>query len=259
MIKKRHTFLLELERVINHLTDLSILCQLVDFSDGSAFFIKYVDEGRKAMKSLTGNRFGFSSVRVDSDFLDMDVVYDFLFRLEKELLEFEQWIEQRDKILEQTLLLGQISKQRVEEYGLVGIMARSLGIRLDRRDKDAFFEKYDYYMSVEEAGDTFSRFNIRIAEIFTSLRMMKNLVKNNILPFFLGTALDGEYYAYTESSAGEVMMYIALKDGLIERFFLRDPSFLNAQALPYYIKNSEVSDLALIIKSIPLDISAIDL
>ena len=259
MIKKRHVFLLELERIINHLTDLSMLCQLVEFYDGAQFFIKHVDAGRRVMKTLTGNRFGFSSVQVDSDFLDMDEVYDFLLLLEKELREFEAWIIKRDKILEQILLLGQISKEKVIEYGLVGIMARCAGVRLDRRNENDFFAKHDYYMNTEEAGDTFSRFNIRVSEIFTSLRMMRNLVKNNILPFFLGTAIDGEYYSYVESSAGEVMMYMALKDGLIERFFLRDPSFLNAQALPFCIKNSEVSDLSLIVKSIPLNISAIDL
>jgi Ni,Fe-hydrogenase III large subunit len=54
-------------------------------------------------------------------------------------------------------------------------------------------------------------------------------------------------------------MYVSLKDGVIERLFLRVPSFLDAQALPFCIKNSEVSDLGLIIKSIPLSISAIDL
>ena len=96
MMKKRHTFLLELERIINHLTDLSMLCQLIEFYDGSKFFIRHAEGGREAMKKLTSNRFGFSSIRVDSDFSDMDEVYEFLFLLEKELYEFEKWIEKRD-------------------------------------------------------------------------------------------------------------------------------------------------------------------
>ncbi len=259
VIKKRHVFLLELERIINHLTDLSMLCQLVEFYEGSEFFIKHVEEGRKIMKNLTASRFGFSSIHVNSMFLKMDEAHSFLFLLENELLEFDEWVKKRDKVLKQTLLLGQISKQQALDYGLVGIMARCLGIRLDRRDGNSFFEKYDYYMSEESTGDTFSRFNIRISEIFTSIRIIKKLVPSNILPFFLGTSIDGEYYSYVESSAGEVMMYISLKNGLIERFFVRDPSFLNGQALPFCIKNSEVSDLALITRSIPLNLSTIDL
>ena len=259
MIKKRHLFLLELERVINHLTDLSILCQLLEFTKGSEFFINYVEKARVIMKELTSSRFGFSSVRVDSDFLNMDEVYEFLVLLGKELPIFESWIVKRKKILKKTILLGQISKERALEYGLVGIMARSVGIPLDRRENNDFFLEYDYHINLEEEGDTLSRFSIRISEIFTSLRVMRSLVINNILPFFLGTPIDGEYYAYVESSAGEVMMYISLKDGVIERFFLRDPSFLNIQVLPFALQDAKVSNLSLIMKSIPLNISAIDL
>ncbi|CAA6804661.1 MAG: Hydrogenase, group 4, HycE subunit, putative [uncultured Sulfurovum sp.] len=258
-IKKRHMFLLELERTINHLTDLSVLCQLLNFEDGTAFFVKFVGEGREVMKKVTGHRFGFSSLLVDVKFLNMDDAYDFLLRLGKELIAFVAWVEKNDKILLETLLVGQISKSKAVDYGLVGIMARCSGIRLDRRDESDFHTKHDFHMSLEEGGDTFSRFNIRITEILTSLRMMRSLVSNDILTFYIGTPVDGEYYSYVESSAGELMMYISLKDGVIERFFVRDPSFLNAQALPSTIKNSEVSTLGLIIKSIPFNISAIDL
>ena len=259
MIKKRHLFLLELERIINHLTDLSILCQLLEFTKGSEFFINYVEKARVIMKKLTSSRFGFSSVRVDSDFLNMDEVYEFLVLLGKELPTFESWILKRKKMLKKTVLLGQVSKEIALTYGLVGVMARSVSIPLDRRENNDFFLQYDYHINLEEEGDTFSRFNIRISEIFTSLRIMRSLVINNILPFFLGTPIDGEYYAYVESSSGEVMMYISLKDGLIERFFLRDPSFLNIQVLPFALQDAKVSNLSLIMKSIPLNISAIDL
>jgi len=259
MIKKRHIFLLEFERVMNHLSDLSTMCQLVEFFDGFFFFSNFVEQGRDVMKNLTGHRFGFGSLSVDDDFLDLDDAYNFLFSLEKELLKFEKWIETKEKVLEKLLLLGQISKKTAESYGLVGLMARSCNIALDRRKGNDFYEKHDFYINLEEGGDTFSRFNIRITEIFTSLRIMRNLVKNNILPFFLGTAVDGEYFSYIESSAGELMMYISLKQGLIDRFFIRDPSFLNMQILPSCIKNSEVSSLGLIIKSVPLNVSAVDL
>ena len=259
IIKKRHVFLLEFERILNHLNDLFILCQLVSFSEGASFFIKFLEEGRESMKKFTGHRFGFNAILLDAEFHDMEDVYGFLFALEKELLLFEEWIEQRDDILEKMLLLGQISKKDVEEYGLVGILARCVGTHVDRRLEDVFYEKNNFYINLEEGGDVFSRFNIRVNEIFTSLRVMKNLLKKNLFPFFLGTAVDGEYYSYVESSAGEIMMYIALKEGLIERFFIRDPSFLNAQILPICIKESDIDNLGLIVKSIPLHISAIDL
>jgi len=259
MLKKRHVFLLEFERILVHLNDLTILSQLVEFYAGSAFFAKFLELGRENMKELTGHRFGFNSVVLDNNASNMDKVYEFLFLLEKDLIAFEKWIETKDDILKAMLLLGQISKSDMESYGLVGIVARSNNINIDRRNDDRFYEKNDFYINLEEAGDTFSRFNIRITEIFTSLRVMRNLITHEMLPFFMGTPIDGEYYSYVEASSGELMMYISLKKGVIERFYVRDASFLNGLALSLATKNSDVSTLDLIIKSIPLNISAIDL
>ena len=55
------------------------------------------------------------------------------------------------------------------------------------------------------------------------------------------------------------MMYVEIKNEKIERFFVRDPSFLNAQALSCCVKGNNLDALGLIIKSIPLSFSANDL
>ena len=259
IIKKRHLFLLELERINNHLHDLSILCKLVDFQEGASFFVKFLESGRMVMKSVTGHRYGFGAISLERSSSNMTEAYEFLLTLEKELLIFEKWIEKRDEILAKMLLLGQLSKEEVALYGLVGLMARSSNIQLDRREGDKFYKEHNFYLNREEGGDVFSRFNLRINEIFTSLRVMRNLVKHNTIQFFLGRVRDGEYYSFIESSAGELMMYVSLKNGLINRFYVRDPSFLNAQVLPLAVKNSKIEQLGIVIKSIPLNISAIDL
>ena len=259
ILKKRHTFLLEFERILTHLNEMSMLCELISFETGSSFLVKFLEEGRATMKEFTGHRFGFGAVNLEANEKSMDELFAYLFALEKELVLFEKWLVKDDTLLDKMLLLGQVFKKDIQRYGLVGPMARCVGVALDQRDSNRFYEKNDFFINLEEGGDVFSRFNIRFNEIFTSLRIMKNLVTNKVLPFFLGTALDGEYYSYVESSSGELMMYISLKGGVIERFFVRDPSFLNAQILPLAIKESEIENLALIVKSIPLDISTIDL
>jgi Ni,Fe-hydrogenase III large subunit len=259
MLQKRHTFLLELERVINHVSDLSLLCQLVHFDDGVKLFSILLDEAREIMRTITGSRFGFSAIGRETKDFDLDTIEDYLYELEKTLVIFETWIEKRDKILLETLLLGQVPKRIAIEYGLVGIMARSTGITLDRREKDALFKKHGFHINLEEAGDTFSRFNIRITEIFTSVRLMKSLIDRQSFPFFTGNVTDGEYYSYIEGSAGELMMYVELKDAKIKRFFVRDPSFLNVQILNECLEGTKVASLDLVLQSIPLNISAIDL
>ncbi|HHS93612.1 MAG TPA: hydrogenase, partial [Campylobacterales bacterium] len=86
IIEKRHTLLLELERIINHLTDLSLLCQLVQFHDGTKFFVSFAHEGREMMKKITGSRFGFSGITLENDALDTEVLNSYLYELEKGLL-----------------------------------------------------------------------------------------------------------------------------------------------------------------------------
>ena len=259
VIKERHLFLLEFERIINHLTDLSILCQLLKCNDGAIFLMNLLEAIKQAMFRLTGHRFGFSAVSVENNLTNIEETIDFLFNLEKDLLWFDKWSKKQKKLLQKIENIGTISQKTIESYGLVGIVARSNRKKIDRRLNNKCYEKKSFYINLEEEGDVLSRFNIRLSEIFTSFRIMKNLIKLEVYPFPLGIPADGEYYSYVESYSGEVMMYLALKDGLIERFFVRDPSFLNAQALSSSMKNNNIENLGLIIQSIPLDFSSNDM
>ncbi|MBU1666893.1 NADH-quinone oxidoreductase subunit C [bacterium] len=259
IVKQRHIFLLELERIINHLYDLAVMSQFADFSEGSYFFMKLVEQGRAVMRDLTGHRFGFDAVNPNTNFIETDACYDFLFYLEKELAWFETWIKAIPSFWNSLIEVGQLSKEDTLSYGLVGIMARSVDIGLDRRMQNKLYTQSDFYISSEDTGDSAARFKIRLTEIYSSIRIMRKLFPNHNLPFFLGTVMNGEYYSYVESSAGELMMYVALKEGKIDRFFVRDPSFLNAQVLSECLKGNEVSSLGLIIKSVPLSFSANDL
>jgi Ni,Fe-hydrogenase III large subunit len=258
-LKVKHMFFLEFERVINHLSDLGIMCKFINFKEGFSFFMKLVEYGRETMGDLTGHRFGFDAINMQSSSLELEKGYKFIRHLEKELLWFEEWIKDKRSFWKLLIQEGLLSKEDAVELGLVGIVARSVNIDLDRRAKDKLYTDYGFVTAQERIGDSSSRFKIRITEIHTSLRVMRRVLDNRVLPFFLGSFLDGEYYAYIESWAGELMMYIELKDEKIERFFVRDPSFFNAQALSRSLKGNEINAMGLIIKSMPISFSAIDL
>jgi Ni,Fe-hydrogenase III large subunit len=259
ILRKRHLFLLEYERILNHLNDLSLLSQLLEIKEATCFFSNFLEEGREMLKQLTAHRFGFSSISLENNFENIEESYAFLSTLESELRLFDKWMATKEEFFSQLQSIGIIDKKRAIQYGLVGIMARSSGVVLDRRKEDTLLEKNNFYINFEEEGDVFARFNLRVNEIFVSLDIMKNCMKCVIPPLFIGLVQDGEYYSYVESASGELMMYVAVKKGLIERFYLRDPSFLNAQIMPHVLKDNKVHNIGLIVKSIPLDIAAIDL
>ena len=258
-LKIKHMFFLEFERIMNHLSDLGLMCQFIDFIEGFSFFMKLLEEGRETMSELTGHRFGFSVIDMDSNTIDLKKGYDFIRHLEKELFWFEKWIKTKYSFWKKLIQQGVISREEASEFGLVGLVARSVNLDLDRRTDDKLYREYSFVIAQEGIGDASARFKIRLTEIHSSLRMMRRVLDNKVLPFFLGSFKDGEYYSYTESAGGELMMYLEIKDEKIERFFVRDPSFLNAQMLSHCVKGNELDALGLIIKSIPLSFSANDL
>ena len=258
-LKREHMFFLEFERVINHLNDMAMMCRFIDFLEGSYFFRKLLESAREIMNSLTGHRFGFGAIDLSKTDKKLNKSREFIRHLEKELLWFEKWMKSKPSFWKALIQQGLISKEDALTFGLVGLVARSTDINLDRRKDDKLYQEHGFVSAHENMGDTSSRFKIRLTEVHTSLRMMGKVLDNIVLPFFIGTIKDGEYYSYVEGSLGEVMMYMELKDEKINRFFLRDPSFLNAQILSRCVKSSEIDALGLIIKSIPLSFSANDL
>jgi len=258
-LKIKHMFFLEFERVLNHLSDLGVMCKCIDFKEGFSFFMKLVEYGRETMSDLTGDRFGFTIIDMQSSNLDLERGYKFVRHLEKELLWFERWIKDKRSFWRKLVQEGLIFREDASVFGLVGIVTRSVNIDLDRRKDDKLYQDYGFVTAQEGIGDTSARFKIRVTEIHTSLRIMRRVLDNKVLPFFLGSFADGEYYSYVESSAGELMMYIEIKDEKIERFFIRDASFLNAQFLSRVLKGNEINALGLIINSIPISFSANDL
>jgi len=258
-LKIKHMFFLEFERVLNHLYDLGLMCQFIDFIEGFSFFMKLLEEGRETMSELTGHRFGFTVIEMNSNSIDLKKAYDFIRHLEKELFWFEKWIKTKYSFWKKMIQQGVISREEASEFGLVGLVARSVNLDLDRRTDDKLYREYSFIIAQEGIGDASARFKIRLTEIHTSLRMMRRVLDNKVLPFFLGSFKDGEYYSYIESAGGELMMYLEIKDEKIERFFVRDPSFLNAQVLSRCVKGNKLDALGLIIKSIPLSFSANDL
>lgn len=259
VIKKRHIFFLEFERVLNHLSDMAILCQFSDFKEGAFFLMKLQEEGRVILKELTGHRYGFSAIRIHDDISSIQEGYDYVLSLEKELFWFEEWINNKRKFWGNLSKIGILSKEDTKRYGLVGIMARSVNIPLDRRKEDVYYEACNFSPLMESKGDIKARFKVRLNEIYQAINLIRPLINNRVLPFFLGTLEEGEYTSYVESSSGELMMYLCIKDERIERFFLRDPSFLNEQILSSIMNNNPISSLGLILKSIPLNFSASDL
>ena len=256
-LKKRHAFLLELERLIHHLTDLGFIPNDAGFGAALAFGSKLSEDVRRKMKELTGHRFGFAAITFENTSYDLPSLHTWLDMLEKELDFFKEWISDIPSLWDRFDTTGILTSKQAIKYDTVGIIARASGITLDRRS-NPFYVEHGFEMATEHTGDVAARFKIRLSEVKNSIAMMHHFLAEDDTKITLADIKDGEYMSFTESSIGELFMAIDIKDGVIDRFFARDPSFINWQALHLMMTNDIIADFPLINKSCDLSYAGND-
>jgi len=259
VLQKRHAFLLELERVIHHLTDLGFIPNDAGFSAALALGSKLAEDARRKMKELTGHRFGFGAIDFQNRFIDAVSLREWLDTLQESVESFEDWIIDIPSLWDRLDTTGILALKKAVKYDSVGVVAKASGLALDRRLND-FYLQHGFELASEVSGDVAARFKVRIAELKNSLTMMHHFLEDEeATTFELNTLQDGEFMSFSESSIGELFMAIDVKNGVIERFFARDASFVNWQAVHLMMRNDIIADFPLINKSCDLSYAGNDL
>jgi len=257
-LQKRDAFLLELERIIHHLTDLGFIPNDAGFGTALAYASKLCEDARRKMQEFTGHRFGFGAINFENSYINIIETKEWLKNLHKSISYFKEWIIDIPSLWDRFDTTGKLHIKKAIKYDSVGVVARASGLSIDRR-LTPFYLKHDFVMSNEISGDVSARFKLRLAEVFNSLTMMKNFLEEDSSKMKLQAPKDGEYMSFCESSIGELFMAIDIKDSKIERFFVRDPSFVNWQALHLMMYDDIIADFPLINKSCDLSYAGSDL
>jgi len=257
-LQKYHAFLLELERIIHHLTDLGFIPNDAGFGAALAFGSRLAEDVRRKMKELTGHRFGFGAIDFENKFLDTLALHEWLNILQERVDSFEDWIIDVPSLWDRLDTTGVLSVKKAVKYDCVGVVAKASGLAVDRR-VNPFYLEHGFELATEVSCDVGARFKLRIAEVKNSLLMMHNFLEEEASALTLKTPEDGEFISYAESSIGELLMVIDIKNGVIERFFARDPSFINWQALHLMMGKDIIADFPLINKSCDLSYAGNDL
>ncbi|SFV67215.1 Formate hydrogenlyase subunit 5 [hydrothermal vent metagenome] len=257
-LRKRHALLLELERIIHHLTDVGFIPNDAGFAAALAYASRLAEDARRKMQELTQHRFGFGAIEWQIESLDITALQKWLEKLEEEILFFEDWIMDIPSLWDRFDTTGKLPLKKAIKYDTVGVVARASGVSVDRRLNN-FYLQNGFVMASEVSGDVGARFKVRLAEIKNSIVMMHNFLEADKASLKIGNVDDGSFSSFAESSLGELYMAIEIKDGVIERFFVRDPSFVNWQALHIMMRSDIIADFPLINKSCDLSYAGNDL
>jgi NADH-quinone oxidoreductase subunit D len=161
--------------------------------------------------------------------------------------------------------------------GVTGPLLRAAGNPWDLRKAAPYsaYEEFDFKIPVGTVGDNYDRFAVRLAEIYESVSIIRQALdglpegpfitedRKIALPprHELATSMEalihhfklvtegfrvapGEVYEPIESPRGELGCYVR-SDGSSKpaRVHMRDPSFVNLQALSHMVKGSYIADL----------------
>jgi NADH-quinone oxidoreductase subunit D len=297
-VKNIRILLAELQRINSHLVWLGTHGMEV----GAVSVMLYCFRERELLLNINEMIAGFrlfpSYMRVGGLREDLprgfhDAVRAFLERMPGKLDEYEDLLTKNEIYLKRTQGVGVISKDDAVAWGLLGPIARAAGVDYDVRKVFPYlgYETYDFAVPTQTAGDVYSRYKVRVAEIRESMKIcrqaldritprgeyaiadtkitpppkdrvyteMEALIQHFLIYSQGFTVPAGEAYVPVEGPRGEQGFYV-VSDGTNRpwRVKSRAPSLLACQALERLIVGGLIADVIAVIGSIDVVMGDVD-
>ncbi len=103
---------------------------------------------------------------------------EFLDRFPGKLDEYEDLLTKNEIFVKRTRGVGRLSKQDVQDYSLVGPIARASGLGYDVRKAFPymFYDQVDFQVPTQQEGDVYSRYLVRVAEMRESATLCRQML-----------------------------------------------------------------------------------
>lgn len=290
----------ELARISDHL--LCVGAAALDLGAFTAFL--YCFNQRELIndvyEEMSGYRYHPSYTRVGGvmqDFSERTIqkVRAVLTSMPKALADLEKLIYRNRIFLDRVRGVGVLTKQAAIDLCVTGPIARASGVAYDLRKDEPYlaYKDFDFQVPIATEGDCYARFQVRLEEIYQSLKIVKQAAENlpsgpvNVaiaekfpIPDKGSTynSMEGliqhfelimpnrgmpspvnELYAAIEASNGELGYYL-IADGsqTAWRTRTRPPSFLHFQVFPSIIKDHLISDIVAVLGSLNIIAAELD-
>ena len=263
----------ELNRVSSHLLWFGTF--LLDLGGITPFLYSFDDRERilDTLDRVTGSRLTYSYGRFGGVTMDVDDTFltqttDFVAHLRGRLPEYMALVRDNVIFRERCEGVGVIKKRVALDHAVTGSCLRASGVGYDVRRAEPYgiYDRFDFDIPTSEVGDSFARFQVRVAEVEQSLRIIEQAVRDipdgPIMPKKSPKRFKvpkGEYYFAVESARGHYGTYI-VADGtdIPVKIKLRTPSFSNLAAMTDVLPGTMVADTITILGSIDLVLPEID-
>jgi NADH-quinone oxidoreductase subunit D len=273
--------IMELARISDHLVCNSVLGVDTGALTGFIYIFQQREKIYEIYEEISGARLTTNMGRVggfERDFSDeaYKKINVFLKEFPLVLSEFESMLMRNRIFMDRTIGVGGISPERAMNYGFTGPNLRATGVDYDVRVMNPYssYEDFNFIIPVGSNGDAYDRFCVRGAEMWESLKIIKQAMEtlpegdyfSDVPDFYLPPKEDvytkmeqlithfkiimgevpvpkGEVYHSVEGANGELGFYLVSDGGRHPyRLHFRRPCFVYYQAFPELIKGSLLSD-----------------
>ncbi|NLU46014.1 MAG: NADH-quinone oxidoreductase subunit D [Euryarchaeota archaeon] len=190
-------------------------------------------------------------------------------RFEKALWDIIALVDDSSIFVSRMKGTGVLTREQCVNLGITGPAMRGTGVDFDIRRDDPYevYDKLDFEVPVLNDGDSYSRYLVRVEELFQSCRLIKQAMQKirsigKNAPYRLkvpskvpaGTAM-----CRLEDPRGESMMYL-VSDGTEKpyRLKVRSPIFVNVSAAKPLVVGSRVADVPVIMAMIDMCLGETD-
>ncbi|HET8995975.1 MAG TPA: NADH-quinone oxidoreductase subunit C [Acetobacteraceae bacterium] len=263
--------LAELERVANHLGDFGAICNDAAFS----LMLAHCGVLRERVLRTAGACFGHrlmmdrivpGGVASDLDRSGETAIRGLLAELRRGFPPLVTLFDETASLQDRTVGTGVLRPELARRFGAGGYVGRASGRDFDARRRPGY-PPYDgllFESPVLQEGDVNARALIRAREIEQSLSMIEQLLDQMpggaIRASVEDAPLDpGEGMALVEAFRGDVLVWLRVAGGCVERCHLRDASWFQWPLLEAVIEGNIVADFPLCNKSFNCSYSGHDL
>ncbi len=260
----------ELERLANHLGDIGAICNDASFTLMHAHCSVLRESVLRAANAAFGHRLMRDVIvpgGVSRDLTDAgkQIIQTMLDNIRRRFPHLVELYDNTASLQDRTVNTGVLKPALARQYAAGGYIGRASGRSFDARRALAYppYDGLRFEVPVLNEGDVNARVWIRVREVEQSLSLIDQILYR--LPAgALGTLVGQrpearEGMAIVEGFRGDVLVWLRLRDGRIERCHLRDPSWFQWPLLEAVIENNIVADFPLCNKSFNCSYSGHDL
>jgi Ni,Fe-hydrogenase III large subunit len=259
----------ELERIACHLDVIAKQAETTALYVGQARFQILKEQVMRLRSRLTGNRFARGviapgGVRREGA-IGPDELLGVLDGLERDLRRDRRLFLGTASMTDRLIGSGRLPRALLDEYGAVGPLARGSGLSVDARHERPYgdYRRLGLQVVTERDGDAMARVNVRFGELSESLRILRQSIDHlrradGELQTRLPPATSGAAFGWAEAPQGELLIWVEIRDGLLDRVRIASPSLRNWALFDHAFPKDVLTDFAFIEHSFGLTAAGAD-